>query len=135
MGDQEIMNAKRSIVESDSAPAAIGPYSQAVKAGNLLFTSGQIPVNPATTAIVDGGIQEQAHQVLKNLTAVLEASGSSLANALRTTCFMKDLDDFAAFNEVYASYFDSEPPARSTVQVARLPLDVLIEIDCVALIG
>lgn len=129
------MNAQRSIVESDSAPAAIGPYSQAVKAGNLLFTSGQIPLDPKSTAVVEGGIQEQTHQVMQNLSAVLAASGASLANVLRTTCFLKDLNDFAAFNEVYASYFDNEPPARSTVQVSRLPLDVMIEVDCVALIG
>ena len=129
------MEAKRTIVKTDLAPAAIGPYSQAVTTGNLLFTSGQIPVDPKSTAVVEGGIQEQTHQVMQNLSAVLAASGASLANVLRTTCFLKDLNDFAAFNEVYASYFDNEPPARSTVQVSRLPLDVMIEVDCVALIG
>jgi len=129
------MDVKRIIVKTNLAPAAIGPYSQAVKAGNLVFTSGQIPLDPATKSVVEGGIQEQSHQVMKNLSTVLAASGSSLANVLRTTCFLKDLNDFAAFNDVYASYFDSEPPARSTVQVAKLPLDVMMEVDCVALIG
>lgn len=128
------MDAMRKIVQTNSAPAAIGPYSQAVRSGSLLFTSGQIPVDPATGTVVEGGIQEQAHQVMKNLAAVLEASGSSLANALRTTCFLQDLNHFATFNEIYATFFDGEPPARSTVQVARLPLDVMIEVDCIALI-
>jgi 2-iminobutanoate/2-iminopropanoate deaminase len=128
------MDPTRAIIGTESAPAAIGPYSQAVRGGNLLFTSGQIPVDPSTSSVVDADIQQQTRQVMLNLKAVLEASGTSLANVLRTTCFLKDLGDFAAFNEVYASFFDSEPPARSTVQVAKLPLDVLVEIDCVALI-
>jgi 2-iminobutanoate/2-iminopropanoate deaminase len=129
------MSDHRAAIATDSAPAAIGPYSQAIRAGNMIFTSGQIPVHPATNAVVAGGIEEQAHQVMKNLIAVLDASGSSMANVVRTTCFLRDLNDFAAFNQVYASYFENDPPARSTVQVVKLPLDVMIEVDCIALIG
>lgn len=129
------MSDHRAAIATDSAPAAIGPYSQAIRAGNMIFTSGQIPVDPATNAVVAGGIEEQAHQVMKNLIAVLDASGSSMANVVRTTCFLRDLNDFAAFNQVYASYFENDPPARSTVQVVKLPLDVMIEVDCIALIG
>lgn len=127
------MSDDRMVIATASAPAAIGPYSQALVAGGFVFTSGQIPLDPATKAIVSGGIREQAHQVMQNLKAVLEASGSSLESVVRTTCFVKDLNDFAGFNEVYGTYFSSEPPARSTVQVARLPLDVLVEVDCIAL--
>ena len=129
------MSDHRAAITTNSAPAAIGPYSQAITTGNLVFTSGQIPVDPATKAVVAGGIEEQAHQVMKNLAAVLEASGSTMADIVRTTCFLKDLNDFSAFNEVYSTYFDSDPPARSTVQVAKLPLDVMVEIDCIALIA
>jgi 2-iminobutanoate/2-iminopropanoate deaminase len=129
------MSDQREVISTNSAPAAIGPYSQAIRAGNLVFTSGQIPVDPATNALVAGEIHEQAHQVMRNLAEVLKAAGSSIAHVVRTTCFLRDLNDFAAFNQVYASYFDNDPPARSTVQVAKLPLDVMIEIDCIAVIG
>jgi len=128
------MESNRRVVTTSFAPAAIGPYSQAIAAGNLLFTSGQIPLDPESGQIVEGGIHEQTRQVMNNLNAVLEAAGSSFAAVLRTTCFLMDLNDFAAFNEVYGSCFGDEPPARSTVQVAKLPLDVLVEVDCVALI-
>lgn len=124
----------KSIVSTDKAPAAIGPYSQAVKANGFVFTSGVIPVDPGTANVVEGGITEQATQVLENLTAVLAASGTSLDKAVKTTCFLADLNDFATFNSIYASYFTSDPPARSTVQVARLPLGVLVEVECIALI-
>lgn len=124
----------KAIVSTDRAPAAIGPYSQAVKANGFVFTSGVIPVDPATGKVVDGAITEQATQVLENLTAVLAASGSSIDRAIKTTCFLADLGDFATFNTIYASYFESDPPARSTVQVAKLPLGVLVEVECVALL-
>ncbi len=124
----------KEIVSTDTAPAAIGPYSQAIKANGFIFTSGVIPVDPATAKVVDGAIVEQATQVMENLKAVLAASGSSLDQAVKTTCFLADLNDFSTFNGIYAKYFDSEPPARSTVQVAKLPLGVLVEVECVALL-
>lgn len=120
-------------VSTEAAPAAIGPYSQAVStAGPLLFTSGQLPIDPQTGAFVPGGIAEQTAQVLKNLQAVLEAGGSSLGRVVKTTVFLKDMNDFAAMNAVYASFFTNSPPARSTVEVARLPKDSLVEIEAVA---
>jgi 2-iminobutanoate/2-iminopropanoate deaminase len=125
----------KEIVSTDRAPSAIGPYSQAVKANGFVFTSGVIPVDPATGKVVEGQITEQATQVLENLSAVLSAAGSSISNAVKTTCFLANLDDFATFNSIYAGYFDSDPPARSTVQVARLPLGVLVEVECVALLS
>ncbi len=124
----------KEIVSTEKAPAAIGPYSQAVRANGFVFTSGVIPVDPATAKVVDGDITEQATQVFENLAAVLAAAGTSLGQAVKTTCFLVDLNDFATFNGIYASYFDSEPPARSTVQVAKLPLGVLVEVECVALV-
>ncbi|MEZ4532480.1 MAG: RidA family protein [Thermomicrobiales bacterium] len=124
----------KNIVSTDKAPAAIGPYSQAVVANGFVFTSGVIPVDPATAKVVEGGITEQVTQVMENLTAVLAASGSSLDRAVKTTCFLADLNDFATFNSIYATYFTSDPPARSTVQVAKLPLGVLVEVECVALV-
>lgn len=126
---------KKHIVSTEKAPAAIGPYSQAVKAGGLVYTSGVIPVDPATGKVVEGQITEQATQVLENLNAVLTAAGSSLGNAVKTTCFLANLDDFATFNGIYGRYFENDPPARSTVQVARLPLGVLVEVECVALLS
>lgn len=123
----------REIIETTKAPAAIGPYSQAIKTDSLIFTSGQIPIDPATGEIVSGGVENQAAQVLKNLEAVLEAAGSSLGKVVKTTIFIKDMNSFAAINEVYARFFPNVPPARSTVEVARLPKDVLIEIEAVAL--
>ena len=126
-------------ITTDAAPAAIGPYSQAVRTtqapatpGGLIFTSGQLPIDPATGTFVPGGVAEQTTQVLKNLQAVLEAGGSSLAHVVKTTVFLKDMNDFAAMNTVYASFFPSHPPARSTVEVARLPKDALVEIEAVA---
>ena len=120
-------------VSTDNAPAAIGPYSQAVRVGDLLFTSGQIALLPSGE-LLEGDVAAQTEQVLKNLQAVLEAGGSSLANVVKCTCFLKDMSDFGTVNEVYGRFFESEPPARSAVEVARLPKDVLIEIEAVALI-
>lgn len=118
-------------VSTPQAPAAIGPYAQAVRCGNLLFTSGQIPLTPAGE-LVAGGIVEQTRQVLKNLEAVLAAAGATFRDVVKTTVFLKDMNDFAAFNEVYASVFGDHKPARSTVQVARLPRDALVEIELIA---
>ncbi len=118
-------------ISTNKAPAAIGPYCQAVKVNGLLFTSGQIPIDPATGEFVAGGIFEQAEQVMKNLTAVLEAAGTNAGNVIKTTCFLKDMGDFAAFNEVYAKYF-TEKPARSCVAVAALPKGALCEVELVA---
>jgi 2-iminobutanoate/2-iminopropanoate deaminase len=123
------------VIATDKAPAAIGPYSQAVRAGNLLFTAGQIPLDPATGEVVSGGIAEQTTRVLENLKAILEAAGSSLAQVVKTTVFLKDLKDFAAMNTVYAAYLGAQgmqPPARTTVEISRLPKDVLVEIEVVA---
>lgn len=125
----------RQIVRTDQAPDAIGPYSQAVSANGFVFTSGQIPIDPATGQFVSGGIAEQTQQVLKNLSAVLEAAGSGLQQVVKTTVFLTDMQDFTAMNEVYATFFGAEPPARSTVQAARLPRDARVEIDVVALAG
>ena len=122
------------IVSTSEAPAAIGPYAQAVRTGNLLYTSGQIPLTPAGELVV-GTIQEQTHQVLTNLKAVLAAEGADLRNVIKTTVFLKDMNQFAEFNEVYASYFGTHTPARSTVEVARLPKDVLVEIELIAAIN
>jgi len=119
------------IVSTASAPAAIGPYSQAVRHGGLLYTSGQIPLTPAGD-LVEGGIEEQTRQVLANLQAVLAAEGATLSDVIKTTVFLKDMNQFAAFNEVYASYFGTHKPARSTVEVARLPKDVFVEIEGIA---
>jgi 2-iminobutanoate/2-iminopropanoate deaminase len=125
----------RRIVRTEEAPQAIGPYSQAVVAGGFIFASGQIPTDPATGRFVEGGVREQTRQVLRNLSKVLEAAGSSLARVVKTTVFLADMNDFAAMNEVYASFFHDEPPARSTVEAARLPRDARVEIDVVALAG
>ena len=122
------------IVSTPDAPAAIGPYAQAVRAGNLLFTSGQIPLTPAGELVV-GTIQEQTHQVLGNLKAVLAAEGASFQDVVKATVFLKDMNQFAEFNSVYASYFGEHTPARSTVEVARLPKDVLVEIELIAAIS
>ncbi|MGB3307980.1 MAG: RidA family protein [Thermomicrobiales bacterium] len=122
------------VVITDKAPPAIGPYSQAIKANGLVYTAGVIPLDPETKQIVGDGIEEQATRVLTSLKGLLEASGSSLDRAIKTTCFLANLDDFPAFNSIYASYFSTEPaPARSTVQVARLPMGVLVEVECIAL--
>ena len=128
------MNSKIA-VSTPGAPAAIGPYSQAVRAGDLLFTSGQIAINPATGQVVAGGIAEQTTQVLENLRAILNAAGADLSQVVKTVVFLKDMNDFAAMNAIYARYLapaDAVPPARSTVEVARLPKDVLVEIEVIA---
>lgn len=122
----------KEIIQTNSAPQAIGPYSQAVRLAGLLFTSGQIPLDPQTGEFVAGGIAEQTEQVLKNLSAVLEAGGADFGRVVKTTVFLAEMDDFAAMNEVYARYFKENPPARSTVQAARLPRGARVEIEAVA---
>jgi 2-iminobutanoate/2-iminopropanoate deaminase len=123
----------REIISTKDAPQAIGPYSQAIKANGFVFTSGQIAIDPSTQQVVAGDVAAQTDRVLRNLSEILEAAGSGLGKVLRSTVFLKDMNDFAAMNQVYAKYFSSAPPARSTVEVARLPKDVLVEIDVVAL--
>ncbi|MDR7418803.1 MAG: RidA family protein [Armatimonadota bacterium] len=123
----------KDVIRSDHAPLPIGPYSQAIRAGGMLYLAGQIPLDPATGQLVGGDIKTQTRQVLKNLAAVLEAAGSSTDRVVKTTIFLKDLNDFGAMNEEYGSVFRELPPARTTVQVARLPRDALVEIDCIAL--
>jgi len=120
------------VVDTDSAPKAIGPYSQAIRVGNFIFTSGQIAIDPEKNELISGGIQEQTRRVLQNLKAVLEAAGSSLANVVKTTVYLSDMNEFSAMNEVYAQFFESAKPARSTVEVSRLPKDVKVEIDAIA---
>jgi len=122
---------KKEIIQTANAPAPVGPYSQAVKAGNMLYCSGQIPLHPATGAIPEG-IEAQTRQVLQNLKAVLTAGGADFASVVKTTVFLKDMNDFPAMNAIYAEAFTNAAPARSTVQVARLPKDVLVEIDAIA---
>ncbi len=132
---QAVANGKKAI-QTDAAPQALGPYSQAIVAGGTVYCAGQIPLDPLSGNIVTGGVAEQTHQVLKNLRAVLKAAGSDLDRAVKTTVFVKNMNDFAAMNEVYGrpEYFGANPPARSTVEVARLPRDVLVEIELVALV-
>jgi len=129
------MPAVKDIVATDRAPRAIGPYSQAVRAGDLVFASGQIPIDPATGEFVAGGVAEQTEQVLRNLTAVFEAAGVGMNQIVKTTVFLADMDDFTAMNEVYGRFFGAEPPARATVQAARLPRDARVEIEAIAVIG
>jgi len=124
----------RSVISTESAPKAIGPYSQAIQAGDFIFTSGQVALDPATQQVISGDVAAQTDRVLRNLAAILDASGSSLAKVVRCTVFLKNMGDFAAMNEVYGRYFKEAPPARSTVEVARLPKDVLVEIDAIALV-
>lgn len=121
-------------ISTENAPGAIGPYSQAVRAGNFIFCSGQIPINPQTGEFVSEDVAEQTRQVLKNLSAVLEAAETNLNNVVKTTVFLADMDDFAAMNEVYAEFFSENKPARATVQAARLPRDARVEIECIAVI-
>ena len=123
----------RQVVATDNAPKAIGPYSQAIKANGFIFVSGQIAFDPATQQIIDGDVAAQTDRVLQNLSAILAAAGSSLAQVVKTTVFLKYMDNFGAMNEVYARYFGDAPPARSTVAAAGLPRDVLVEIDVIAL--
>ena len=125
----------REAVSTPAAPAAIGPYSQAIRAGSLLFVSGQIPLDPATGTMVEGDIAAQTHRVFRNLAGILEAAGASLDRVVRATVFLADMNDFAAMNEVYATYFRSPAPARSTIQAARLPKDSRVEIDVIAEVG
>ena len=119
-------------IQTAEAPQAIGPYSQAIEAGGLIFASGQIPTDPATGQFVAGGISEQTEQVLKNLKAVLEAAGSGLDRVVKTTVFLASMEEFAAMNEVYGKFFETDPPARATVQAARLPRDARVEIEAIA---
>lgn len=127
------MSHHRHVVSTADAPGAIGPYSQAITAGDFVFCSGQIPLDPASGQIVEGTIEDQTRRVLDNLTAVLEAAGSSLHQVVKTTIFLADMNDFAAVNAIYGEYFKTDPPARSTVQVSRLPRDVRVEIEATAL--
>jgi 2-iminobutanoate/2-iminopropanoate deaminase len=124
------MNPK--IISTDRAPQAIGPYSQAVISNGFAFLSGQIPLDPATGQLVEGDVQAQTERVLENLQAVLEAAGCTLASVLKTTVYLKDMGEFAKMNEIYGRYFAANPPARATVEAARLPRDVRVEIDCIA---
>ena len=122
----------KQVIHTDKAPAAIGPYSQAIQIGDLLFVSGQVPIDPSTGAMVEGDIKAQAQQSLNNLKAILNAAGTNMGAVVKTTVFLQDMNDFAAMNEVYAQFFQEPYPARSAVQVARLPKDVLVEIEAIA---
>jgi 2-iminobutanoate/2-iminopropanoate deaminase len=133
MSKKEASATVREIIQTPDAPAAIGPYSQAVKINGFVFASGQIPIDPASGQFVEGGIKEQTEQVLKNLAAVLEAAGSSLNRVVKTTVFLADMNEFASMNEVYGTFFNDEPPARATVEAARLPRDARVEIEAIAL--
>ncbi|MBZ5681259.1 MAG: RidA family protein [Acidobacteriia bacterium] len=123
----------REVISTKDAPQAIGPYSQAIKANGFIFVSGQVAIDPATQQIITGDLSAQTDRVLRNLSEILEAAGSGLGKVVRTTVFLKNMGEFTAMNEVYAKYFSSTPPARSTVEVSRLPRDVLVEIDVIAL--
>ena len=135
LGRAEILSQPpiREVIATEKAPAAVGPYSQAIRAGDLVFTAGQLGLDPATGKLVEGGVEAQARQALTNLQAVLEAAGSSLKRVVKVTVFLQDINDFRAVNGVYAQFFTQEPPARSAVQVAALPLGGLIEIEAIAL--
>ena len=122
----------RYAIDTTDAPKAIGPYSQAIKASGFVFVSGQIPIDPATQQLIEGDIADQTDRVLQNLSNILEAAGSDMENVVKTTVFLKSMNDFAAMNEVYARFFKHDPPARATVEVSRLPKDVLVEIDLIA---
>ena len=123
----------RKVISTQKAPKAIGPYSQAIKANGLIFVSGQVAIDPATQQVIEGDVAVQTDRVMKNLSAILGTAGSRLDQVLRSTVFLKSMNDFAAMNAVYGKYFSASPPARSTVEVARLPKDVLVEIDVIAL--
>ncbi len=124
----------KEVISTEKAPGAIGPYSQAIKTGNMVFCSGQIPIDPATGEFVSQDVSEQTEQVFKNLIAVLEAAGASLDHVVKTTVFLADMGEFAAMNDVYARYFVDNKPARATVQAARLPRDARVEIECIAVV-
>lgn len=125
----------KTVISTSDAPSAIGPYSQAIRTGDLLFVSGQIPIDPSTGKLIEQtDIKAQTHRVLENLSAILGAAGASIDNVVRTTVFLRNMSDFADMNSVYAEYFRTAPPARSTVEAARLPRDVSVEIDCIAVI-
>ena len=124
----------RTVIHSDEAPKAIGPYSQAIAVNGMVFCAGQTPIDPATGNLAPGGVEEQTHQALKNVGAVLRAAGSDYSKVIKTTVFLKNMNDFVAMNAIYATYFTDEPPARSTIEVARLPKDCLVEIEAIALI-
>lgn len=128
------ISAARKVVATPDAPAAIGPYSQAIVANGMVFVSGQIPIDPASGTVVNGGIAEQTAQVMKNLAAILQQAGSSMAQVVKSTVYLKSMGDFGAMNEVYARSFSSAPPARATVEVSRLPREVMVEIDVIALL-
>ncbi len=123
----------REVISTNNAPKAIGPYSQAIRANGLIFVSGQTPIDPANQQMISGGVPEQTERVMRNIQGILEQAGSSLAKVVRCGVFLKDMNDFAAMNEVYARFFPNDPPARSTIQAARLPKDCLVEIDAIAL--
>jgi 2-iminobutanoate/2-iminopropanoate deaminase len=125
----------RQVVTAPDAPKAMGAYSPAIKAGNLLFISGQIPIDPSTGNLIEGDIKAQAEQVMRNLTALLRAAGAGFGQVVRTTVYLADMNDFAGMNEIYSSYIVDPPPARATVQVARLPRDVKIEVDAIAILS
>ena len=122
----------KKVIHSDKAPGAVGPYSQAILTGNLVFTSGQIAIDPAVGKFIEGGVQEQTRQVMANLSAVLEAAGTDFSRVVKATVFLDDINNFAEFNEVYSEYFPSNPPARSAFQVAALPLGAMVEIEMIA---
>jgi 2-iminobutanoate/2-iminopropanoate deaminase len=126
------MNKMKKVIATKQAPSAIGPYSQAIEANGMLFISGQIPIDPATTKIVEGGIKEQTQQVMKNIGAILEAAGYTFADVVKSTCLLSDMAHFAAMNEVYGSYYEVDPPARAAFAVRTLPLNVLVEIETMA---
>lgn len=126
--------SQKQVIHTENAPAAVGPYSQAIVTNGMVFCAGQVPLIPGTKSLAEGDIKVQTSQVLKNLSSVLEAAGSSLDLVVKTTVFLQDMNDFAAMNEVYGTFFTSQPPARSTVQVAKLPLGALVEIECIALL-
>jgi len=128
------VDMERNIIFTEDAPAAVGPYSQAVATGGLIFCSGQIPIDPATGAFVEGGVQEQAKQCLDNLSAVLKAAGGSLETAVKVQIYLTDMGDFGAVNEIYADYFTAEPPARACVEVSALPKGALVEIEAIGIV-
>ena len=122
----------KTIIHTDKAPKAVGPYSQAVENNGMVFLSGQVPIDPATGKLVEGGIEEQTNQVLKNIEAILAEAGLTFANVVKTTCFLTNLSDFQTFNSIYATRFTEKQPARSTIEISKLPLGALVEVECIA---